>query len=509
MGGMSTRPAPTGRDLAYARISLDTEASGSIAKQREQLAAYVVSRGRDAEAVEWFTDESVSGSKVAFRDRPAGGRLWRTLRAGDRVLVTKIDRAARSVRDLLALVEYVHDAGASITFVGNDLDTGSSSGRLMLTILGAIAEFEASLISERRRESLESFSTEGRHAVGKAPIGFLSAPNPAGRGLVIVKDPETAPLVRDAVLRVLAGEPQSTVRESLGLSSTGFQKLLRNPRLAGMTPRNGGVVLVNGVPLVNPDAAILSLAEWQRLDAFMSRNDGKAWSRHVGYGRALACGECGERLYLQRSDRRPEYNTYKCRKPAGVHPKDAPGVGIIVTKVEPHVESEFLSMWGSEPYRVAAVTEDDSARREAVAAANVRVTELERRMRGAERSERRRLNTALMAAYDALDEAEAIPTERREVVSETGQTIGEVWAEADQTARERIVCAFGRFVVKPGRAPLAERVAWDGLTPDSVRLAGEPARVVLVDAPEAEQADVSNASSRIVPAGLRVEIRPA
>ena len=100
-------------------------------------------------------------------------------------------------------------------------------------------------------------------------------------------------MVHDAIDRVMAGEAQDTVRHSLGLSKTGFHNLLNNPRLAGMTPEGEGVVMVNGVPRVDPEAAILSLPEWQALKAYLAKPEVKAWSKREGYGRALACGVCG------------------------------------------------------------------------------------------------------------------------------------------------------------------------------------------------------------------------
>ena len=249
--------------------------------------------------------------------------------------------------------------------------------------------------------------------------------------------------------------------------------------------------MVNGVPLVNEDAAILSPAEWSRLAALMRRNEGKAWTRQTGFGRVLACGECGERLYLQLSKRNPDYATYRCRKPAGVHPVGAPGVSVMVHAANDFVESDFLAMWGSEPYRMVSVSDDDTARREAIASANIRIDETNRRMRSACRSELAQLSADLVAAYGALSDADAIPSERREVVSDTGQTIGEVWAESDSDTRERIACAFGRYVVRPGtpggRGALPDRVTWEGLKPDAVRLNGEPAQIALVDAPDSEQ----------------------
>lgn len=507
-------PTPRGRTLAYLRISLDTERSGSIDKQRARLRADETAKGRDPDAVVEYVDQGVSASRDVAR--PGRDALLRDVRSGDQVVCTRLDRLARNVRDLLDIVAHIQESGASVRFIDNDISTDGPHGRFTLTLLAAIAELEAGMISERRREALESFAKEGRHAVGRAPYGFQSVENPTGRGLVIVRDPAEAPKVREAVMRVLAGESQNQVRETLRMSKSGFHNLLENPRLAGMTPHNGGVVMVNGVPLVNPDAAILTAAEWSRLSAFLKRRGNKSWSRQAGFGRVLACGTCGERLYVNASRRDANYATYVCRKRPGTHPelsdgsgRREPGVSVMEHAANAHVESEFLAMWGDQPYRVLTASEDDTARREAMAIANVRIAEIERRLRDADRDTRRGLTADLMGAYDAMDDAEAIPTTRREDVSDTGQTIGAVWEAADTETRERIAAAFGQFVVHPGTRglPIAQRVTWEGLTPASVVLDGKPAQVVLIDGPETTQHDLMGGGMHTVAAGLRVGLR--
>ena len=68
------------------------------------------------------------------------------------------------------------------------------------------------------------------------PLMARSVPNPTGRGLVISSHPEDGPVVKDAVVRVLKGESQESVAESIGMSKSGFASLLRNPRLAASRP---------------------------------------------------------------------------------------------------------------------------------------------------------------------------------------------------------------------------------------------------------------------------------
>jgi DNA invertase Pin-like site-specific DNA recombinase len=94
--------------------------------------------------------EKISGARA---DRPQLGKLMASLQPGDVVLVTKLDRLGRSTRELLELIEQIGKAGAMFRSLGDPLwDTSSSQGRLLSTLLAAIAEFERDLIRERTGE---------------------------------------------------------------------------------------------------------------------------------------------------------------------------------------------------------------------------------------------------------------------------------------------------------------------------------------------------------------------
>jgi DNA invertase Pin-like site-specific DNA recombinase len=91
--------------------------------------------------------EKVSGVRA---NRPQLAKLMGSLKAGDIVLVTKLDRLGRSTRELLDLIERIGKAGAAFRSLGDPLwDTSSAQGRLLSTLLAAIAEFERELIRER------------------------------------------------------------------------------------------------------------------------------------------------------------------------------------------------------------------------------------------------------------------------------------------------------------------------------------------------------------------------
>jgi len=122
----------------YARVSTDGQ---DLATQHELLSA--------AGAEQIFA-EKISG---AVTERKALARLVASLEPGDVVVVTKLDRLARSTRDLLNTLDAIAKAGASFRSLGDPwADTTTPHGRLMLTVLGGLAEFERHLILSRTNE---------------------------------------------------------------------------------------------------------------------------------------------------------------------------------------------------------------------------------------------------------------------------------------------------------------------------------------------------------------------
>src|SRR5215475_3776220 len=91
--------------------------------------------------------EKISGAKT---DRPELGKLMRRLEEGDTVIVCRLDRLARSTRDLLNLLDQISERGATFRSLKDAwADTSTMHGRLLITVLGGIAQFERELIRER------------------------------------------------------------------------------------------------------------------------------------------------------------------------------------------------------------------------------------------------------------------------------------------------------------------------------------------------------------------------
>jgi DNA invertase Pin-like site-specific DNA recombinase len=144
--------------IGYARVSTDDQ---SLASQTDALSA--------AGAERVFADK-ISGSR---RARPELDRMLEQLRDGDVVTVTKYDRLARSLKDLLEIVEAIRERGAGFRSLAEDIDTTTPAGRLVFHVFASIAQFERERISERTREGLESARKRGR--IGGRPPALTAA----------------------------------------------------------------------------------------------------------------------------------------------------------------------------------------------------------------------------------------------------------------------------------------------------------------------------------------------
>ena len=142
----STQPA-AGAVLGYCRVSREDQ---NLAQQRAAL--------RSAGCTRLF-EEKASGGRW---DRPQLQRLLDHLRAGDVVVVWKLDRLSRSLKDLLHIMEKIGEAGAGFRSITEQIDTTTPAGRMMMQMVGAFAEFERAMIRERTSAGLAAARAEGR-----------------------------------------------------------------------------------------------------------------------------------------------------------------------------------------------------------------------------------------------------------------------------------------------------------------------------------------------------------
>jgi DNA invertase Pin-like site-specific DNA recombinase len=155
----------TTRVALYARVSTSNGQQDPEMQLRE-LREYAERRGW--QIAEVYTDAGVSGSKDS---RPALNRLMidAKQRRFDAVLVWKLDRFGRSLRHLVNALAELEALGVAFVSLRDNLDLATPSGRLMFQIIGAMAEFERSLIQERVKAGLRNAKAKGKR-LGRPPV---------------------------------------------------------------------------------------------------------------------------------------------------------------------------------------------------------------------------------------------------------------------------------------------------------------------------------------------------
>src|SRR5271169_4836119 len=133
--------------IGYARVSTDDPDTAA------QAAAL------KAAGCERIYREKASGGRW---DRPELHRLLDQLRKGDVLVVWKLDRLSRSLKDVLTLMEKIALAGAGFRSLTEVIDTTSPGGRMMMQIVGTFAEFERAMLRERTRNGLDAARKQGR-----------------------------------------------------------------------------------------------------------------------------------------------------------------------------------------------------------------------------------------------------------------------------------------------------------------------------------------------------------
>ena len=125
----------------------------------EQTTALQLAALKRAQCSSIFEDKGLSGASVK---RPALARCLKTLRAGDTLIVWKLDRLGRSLRDLIAMLDDLRARGVKFHSLTEAIDTTTSTGRAMWQMIGVLAELERSLISERTRAGVKAAQRRSR-----------------------------------------------------------------------------------------------------------------------------------------------------------------------------------------------------------------------------------------------------------------------------------------------------------------------------------------------------------
>ena len=192
----SSTPAHTARVFAYCRVSTSDQTTENQAAEIAK-AGFAVSPRR-------IVQETVSGSVAAF-ERPGFAKLVDRMESGDVLVVTKLDRLGRNAMDVRATVDKLDALGVKVHCLAlGNADLTSAAGRMVMTVIAAMAEFERDLLIERTQSGLSRAKAEGK---------TLGRPRSLDDGVI-----------GDVRARLKAGETVSEVARSY---STSRQTIMR------------------------------------------------------------------------------------------------------------------------------------------------------------------------------------------------------------------------------------------------------------------------------------------
>ncbi len=182
----------------YVRVSTDEQAREGYGLAAQDQAVRAYCQAQSWELVEVYTDAGRSGKSLQGREELV--RLLDAAQAGrfERVVFWRLDRLGRNLRDLLDVCDQLEKLDIGVVSIQESIDTGTPGGRMMRSVLGALAEFEREAIIERTRAGMAEKKRRGEW-VGGVPTGFRRDDK------FIVPDPEAAPLIHQLFERYSDG----------------------------------------------------------------------------------------------------------------------------------------------------------------------------------------------------------------------------------------------------------------------------------------------------------------
>lgn len=164
------------RAVGYIRVSTEEQAQQGVSLDAQQRRILSWIEAMDGEHVETLAESGVSGT-VAPGRRPALSEALKMLAGGeaDTLVVLKLDRLSRRTRDVLDLVDLSRRQDWGLVSVSESLDTSTASGRLVVTVLAALAEMERDQIAERTTAALAEIRSQGRANSRFTPWGWRTA----------------------------------------------------------------------------------------------------------------------------------------------------------------------------------------------------------------------------------------------------------------------------------------------------------------------------------------------
>jgi len=281
----------------YTRISTDEENQPtSLHSQRERLEAFC--KSQEGWRIVSHQEDRSTGTKL---DRPGLQAALDLARGGlvDMLLVYRVDRLSRKVRQLAQLAEELDKLKVILRSATEPFDTGSAAGRMMLQMLGVFAEFEHATIVDRVSAGIERRAKEGRWYAGRPPFGYAFSDQERR----LIADPVKAPVVRrifDLYTRDRLGaveiakklRAEQAPAPAAGWGHPAIHFLLNNPTYTGKVRWRDQLFEGIHEPLIADDVFQLAQAILNERGSDISRRRGNA-SDFLLSG-VLRCGRCGK-----------------------------------------------------------------------------------------------------------------------------------------------------------------------------------------------------------------------
>lgn len=303
---------------AYVRVSTDEQAQEgySIPAQRNRLEAYAISQGW--EIVQWYVDEGESAKDLNRTDLK---RMLKAVEQGlfDCVLVYRLDRLTRSVLDLYKLLNTFEKYDVKFKSATEVYDTTTAIGRLFITLVAALAQWERENLGERVRMGMQQKAKEGKWTVSTPPLGYDSTDS------VLTINHQEAAIVKEIYSLYLSGMGMWKITRNLNdrrlfprsgkaWGQNPIQYILKNPIYIGKTRYNYRVNKEQYFEVEGIVPPIISEDEFNLVQQMIrSRKDShprQATSKFI-FSKVLKCARCGTTLIGKNSQTKRGEKVYQ------------------------------------------------------------------------------------------------------------------------------------------------------------------------------------------------------
>lgn len=149
--------------VGYARVSSESQSVETQIQKLEAISCDKIFTEKCSATIKYAKNSSKFNDPLKFKKRTELDACLEYLREGDILVITKLDRLARSILHLFKIVEVLERKQVALQVLDQQIDTSTSTGRLLFSMLGVIAQFEADLIKERQQEGIKKAKSKGVH----------------------------------------------------------------------------------------------------------------------------------------------------------------------------------------------------------------------------------------------------------------------------------------------------------------------------------------------------------